>query len=285
METPSIQSSASLLDLTISVYTGRRTDRQTASEITIAKNASSNATSVQKYLFAGDKDLRRIQSLSSAVRSDIAAITLPWNDHGVRLVPTKVFFDVVKILDRYKQEFDTLVQDFLSNYEIKIKEAAKSLGDMFNPDDYLLPIQVGRRFNFHYEFQPVPSAGDFRIDLPNEAMQMVTSRYQESVDNKVSAATFDLSRRLIDLAKAMRDRCTATKNGTKPRLYEATLDSAKELCQIAKGLNMFNDPEIEALRQELEGALGGLDIHTLRESEDVREDVRSKMESILSKFN
>lgn len=285
MGTPTLQSSAMLLDLTISVYTGRRTDRQTASEITQSKGAKSNATSVQKYLFAGDDDLRHIQSMASATRERINKITLPWNDYGVRLVPTKAFFEVVRELEDSRTEFENSVADFLSSYRNKVSNAAFSLGALFNAGEYPSVADVARRFKFNFEFSPVPSAGDFRVDIPNEAMDKIRAQFSYSTDNKTNAAVLSLTERLLETVHTLRDRCTAPSEGPRPRLYEATLENAKELCDIAKGLNMFDDPDIEDMRVQLMHSLEGVDIYTLRSSDNLRDKVRNDMQEILNKFN
>lgn len=282
---PTIQSSSMLLDLTISVYTGRRTDRQTAQEITKSKGAGSrSATSVNKFLFAGDQDLADINRWAAHARDRVARITLPWDDSGTRLLPTESFFDATHELDELKKEFDRRVEVFLASYDAKISNAAFALGRLFDRSEYLTENEVRRRFNFSYTFSPVPSSGDFRVDIPQEALEQVKSTFTKHTQKRVEEAIGDVTTRLYEVIRTMQHKCTTPEEGPRPRIYETTLTQALELCDIAKSLNIFKDPAIESVRAELESALSGVDITTLRESTEVRESVKSKMDALLAKF-
>lgn len=282
---PTIQSSSMLLDLTISVYTGRRTDRRTAQEITTSKGAaSSSATSVNKFLFAGDQDLAEINRWAAYSRDRVARITLPWDDSGTRLLPTESFFDATKELDDLSAEFYRRVDTFLATYDSKISNAAFALGALFDRSEYLSEREVRRRFNFAYTFSPVPSAGDFRVDIPQEALAFVKDTFQMHNQERVQTALNDVTARLYDVIKTMQEKCTVPEDGPKPRIYESTFNHALELCDIAKRLNIFNNPSIEAVRAELEASLKGIDIVSLRDSVEVRDSVRAKMDALMEKF-
>lgn len=282
---PTIQSSSMLLDLTIGVYTGRRTDRQTAQEITASKGAGSrSATSVNKFLFAGDQDLADINRWAAHSRDRIARITLPWDDSGTRLLPTEAFFDATHELDELKKEFDRRVDVFLDSYDTKISNAAFALGRLFDRSEYLTEHEVRRRFSFVYTFSPVPSSGDFRVDIPQEALEQVKSTFTQRTEDRVAEAINDVTARLHDIIRTMQHKCTIPEDGPRPRIHETTLNQAIELCDIAKSLNIFKDPAIESVRAELESALSGIDITTLRESVEVRESVKSKMDALMQKF-
>ena len=137
MKHKSLSSSAMLLDMNISVYTGRKQDKVTAEEVNLAKNTrSSKAASVYKSLFVGDADLEAINSHAGKVRTWLYSVTLPWSDSGTRLVPTKAFFDISHELSEHEKEFDRLVQQFVTNYGVKISSQAFKLGKLFNPVEY-----------------------------------------------------------------------------------------------------------------------------------------------------
>lgn len=286
MSIPSIQSSALLLDMNISIYTGRKTDRRTADEVTTAKGAGSkSATSVHKHLFAGDKDLQAINQWAAHARSSIAALTLPWNDTGTRLMPTAAFFDVNHQLDQLKQEFYARVDTFVSNYQSKVSNAAFALGQLFDRAEYPDAAEIRAKFRFEYTFSPVPASNDFRVDIPNEAMAQVQAQFGHMMNDRVEQAVGDVIARLFETIKTLQHKCSEPEEGgRRTRFHETTLEQAKELCQIVKSLNIFNDPGIEEVRAELERSIGHLDIDTLRGSPEARDSVRSKMDELLERF-
>lgn len=281
----SISARALLLDLTISVYTGRRTDRRTAEEVTTAKGAGSKqATSVVKHLFAGDQDLQAINRWAQHSRNTIEAVTLPWNDAGTRLLPTAAFFDVNAKLNELRDEFYTRVDTFVNNYSSKVSNAAFALGKLFDRSEYPDAAEIRAKFKFDFAFSPVPDAGDFRVDIPDEAMAQVQAQFTTMNSERVEQAVGDVIERLFETIKTLQYKCTTPEDGPKPRFHESTLEQAKELCQIVKSLNLFNDRGIEEVRAELEASIGHLDIDTLRESTETRESVKSKMDALLERF-
>jgi len=113
----------------------------------------------------------------------------------------------------------------------------------------------------------------------------VRGEYQKNTTERLQTAVQDVSTRLFDAIRTMHAKCTEPDEGQhRPRLHESTYTSALELCEVAKGLNIFNDPDIEQARAGLAAALGAVDLQTLRESPEARAVTRSRMDALLSKF-
>lgn len=286
MNAPSIQSSAMLLDVSISLYTGRRTDRKSAAELATSKGADKAATSVQKHLFAGDTDLAAIQTHASACRQRVYLLTMPWADQGTRLLPTKMFFDATKELADMKFEFERLVGVFVNSYTHKISNAAFKMGQLFDRTEYPSVDEIASKFKFHYAFSPVPDAGDFRVDIPAEALAMVQESYSAVASDRIQQAVGDAWTRLYDMVASIHGKVTDPEDGgRRTRLHEATLTNALELCELLKGLNVFDDPLMNEMRLELYNSIKNVDIGTLRESPEVRSAVKNSMQSLLDKFS
>jgi hypothetical protein len=89
-----IARAAMLVDLQISIYSGRKQDKRTQAEVTTAKGANSKkAASVYKSLFADCAELDAITKFQARARAEHYRLTLPWNDYGARLLPTKALLD------------------------------------------------------------------------------------------------------------------------------------------------------------------------------------------------
>jgi hypothetical protein len=70
----------------------------------------------------------------------------------------------------------------------------------------------------------------------------------------------------------------------KRKIYDTTIQKAKEMCESFKQFNLTADPEFEQARAMLEKALSGVDAETIRESDAVRSAVKEDIDSILGKF-
>lgn len=286
IETPSLQSSAMLLHVNISMYTGRKADKKTKEEVISDKGArTKNAASVYKSLFAGDADLEAIGTFAAKARRDIAAVTLPWSDSGVRMVSTRNFFEVSQLLSSLRVEFEALVSKFVSGYALKVSNAAFALGDLFDRSEYPDPAEIRHRFAFNFSFEPVPSSNDFRVDLHNEAVEMLKSHYSKTAQQRVDAAMQDVWQRVMDEATRLRDKLIVPEEGKRPRIFESTFDGFKDLIGSLHALNITNDPDLEATRVQLKNTLDNVDIGSIRESDEVREAVKAQMQRVLDKFS
>jgi hypothetical protein len=63
------------------------------------------------------------------------------------------------------------------------------------------------------------------------------------------------------------------------------LDTANELCSLAKDLNITNDKDLEEARIKLYESISGLEVDDLRKDLDTREAVKKEVDNILNNFN
>ena len=142
-----IARAALLVDLEISIYSGRKQDKRTQAEVTTAKGAvSKKAASVYKSLFADCKELDAISKFQARVRAEHYRLTQPWNDYGARLLPTSLLQDYKQTMNRLEAEFDLLVNKFLDKYDTLVAAAAFQIGTLFDRNEYPSRAQVANKF-------------------------------------------------------------------------------------------------------------------------------------------
>jgi hypothetical protein len=74
-------------------------------------------------------------------------------------------------------------------------------------------------------------------------------------------------------------------DGKPQKLYQSMLDNALALCETLKSLNIMNDLDLEAARRALELSLTNVDIKSLRQSPEVRDAIKIKMQDLTDKFS
>ena len=169
---PSIASAAMLGSLNISVWEARKKDKETEQEVQVSKGArSKRAASVQKHLFAESPALEAIKALRGEARVWFNRVTLPWDDNGNRIITTKQYFEVMNDVAKFKQRFDDLVRVFVSVYPTEISKQAFEMGALFNRNEYPDVSEITQKFAFNLNVSPLPMAGDFRVDIGNEALR------------------------------------------------------------------------------------------------------------------
>lgn len=278
-----------LVEFSAPVWTARKLDRTTTDEVVSNKNAAAkDAARVNKHLLAGRPELEVISKMVTRARQYVYDNTLPWSDSGLRLLPTATLTKFSKKMNAFEEEFERLVTDFVTIYPSLITAQAMALGDMFRREDYPTADEIVTKFAFRLNYMPVPTAGDFRIDVGNAARQELQDKLARMAEERVEAAIADIRQRLGDHLKRMSDRLTTDVVGGESkgrRFHDSLVEGALELCDLTKALNVVGDPTIEAARKELEQLLVGVTPDELRKNEAVREDTKKAVDSILDKFS
>jgi len=70
----------------------------------------------------------------------------------------------------------------------------------------------------------------------------------------------------------------------KRKIYDSTITKAKEMCESFKNFNLMGNIELEQARARLEKVLSDVTAEDIRESDAVRESVKTDIDDILSKF-
>jgi hypothetical protein len=281
-----IQNSSVLVDLNLSVWTGRKMDKKTSDEVVAAKSArSKNAASVSKHLLAGNDTLTRIQKHAANIRNWHYEQTLPWSDGGSRLLPMKSFFDYKARLGEFEQEFDSMIEEFVREYPVLVSAAAFQLGDLFDRSEYPEVETIQDRFRFKYVFLPVPEMGDFRVDVGTEAKVELQAQYDKFYQTKLDDAMKDMWDRLHDSLSKLSERLDYSDDGVKKVFRDTLVTNALDVCSMLSNLNVTNDPKLEDARRKLEQTLSGIEATDLRESPALRNDVKTRVDNILKSFD
>lgn len=290
----SIANSGVLVDLNISVWTGRKLDKQVSTEVDQAKSTKTKAGNYNKNLFAGTDKLEKVASVAGKIRNWHLRQTLPWSDSGTRLLPMKNFMEYKQLLSQYEIEFQQAVDEFVDAYPTLISAAAFQIGALFDRDDYPQADALHKKFAVRYSFTPVPLAGDFRVDADAETQAELKQHYEQLYKRKEEETARDLWGRLHAYLTGFAERLekkgkdTYTTNDGRTRsapLHESQLVNGAELCDLLSRLNVMNDPDLESARKQLEAALEGITIKDLRKSEALQVEVKQKVRGILDKFD
>jgi hypothetical protein len=284
-----IDTCAMLVEFNASVWTARKLDKTTTNEVVASKNAGAkDAARVNKHLLAGRTELDIIQQAVGRARQFVYDNTAPWSDSGLRLLPTINFMKFTERMNDFEEEMETLVKAFVVIYPTLITAQALALGDMFKRDDYPSANEMMTKFSFRVNYMPVPSSGDFRVDVGNQAQAELKARLESLTQERIDSAMADVRERLSTHLKRMSDRLTTDYVGGEAkqrRFHDTLVDGALELCDLTKALNVTNDLALETARSQLEQLLVGVTPTDLRKNEAIRQDVKRNVDAILDKFN
>ena len=284
--TKSISSAAMLVNLRISVWTARKKDKETEAHIVRDAGARSDrALSAHKNLLADAAPLVAINKFASDCRQWFYFNTLAWDDDGRRLLPTATFFTVKQEAADRDRHFWQLVHTFEQEYPALISAAALQLGSLFKRSEYPDHRTIVDKFSFNLTFSPVPEVGDFRVDVPADALKELRSSYESEANARVESAMKDAWDRLHTTIVHMQEKLTPSEDGKTKRIHETMLTNAGELCAVLSALNITGDPKLEEARRKLEAIVERTDTVSLREVPDMRESVKKQLAEISDKFD
>jgi hypothetical protein len=200
------------------------------------------------------------------------------------LLPTSLFLDYKSELNKRRDTFNQMVDNFLQNYPALVQTAGNYLGSLFDASDYPSTDEVASKFGFRLTFSPVPSSGDFRLDVAAHELEEIKSTYDAAFNDRLSDAMREPWDRLHEMLTAMSKKLTEAEGEEKKIYHKTLITNAQSLCQMLTHLNITKDPKLEQARRDLETAMLGVDMDDIKDSPVVRADTKTKLDKILKAY-
>lgn len=204
--------------------------------------------------------LHELNKLHAAAYAAHKRITLPTVQDGMRLVPAGRELEHSSVMQKFADEHNRLVAEFLADYDAEREAAPAKLNGLYDPSMWPTRAEVARKFSFGTRYLATPSEGEWGDWLVESA----------------SAAEAELRERLTEALERVRDRCKSD-----GRLYATVFDSIRELAELVPDLDFSADqkyaPVVKAMKPLTE-----LHADLLRDDETGREKAAKRAASILS---
>jgi hypothetical protein len=271
-----------LVELNISIWTGRKYDKQVSAEIDVQKHTLARGGNYNKRLFADEPTFDAIGKFGGNARTYHYHATMPWSDSGVRLLTTPMYFDYSKVISGMESEFYTLVGAFEQDYPNMVARAGAKLGNLFNQTDYPDVDSIRDKFRFSVRYSPVPDVGDWRVDINSEAQQLLKESYSSAYKTNLEQAYSDVWQRTHEALKNMSTKLS----GNDKQIFRDTLVSnVTEMVDLLDKFNVTGDKKMREAKVRIQNALLGVTPDALREDADFRLDTKSKVDTLLKDFS
>lgn len=277
----SLASSAMLVELGISTWTARKLDKRASEDVTSQNHAQKGMADVRKRLISCD-ELTAVQKFAGNARTSHYAMTLPWSDSGLRMLTTSRYFDYHASITALQGEFFNLVEKFLSRYEWQITEVQLKLGDLFDSAEYPSLDKVRNKFDFRLNYIPLPSAGDFRVDIGNEAELAMREHYEKFYAEQLGRAMGDIWKRAHVILSRMSDRLDYKGKEDKKLFHDTLVSNVVDLIGVMENMNVTGDPNMQLQQRRLKMAMQGVDPNDLRHDPILRENTKRTVDEVLA---
>lgn len=270
---------ALLVQLSVSQWTARKYDKKATQEVASSHGVQSAVGRYNKSLLPMNDLLDRVHKKTTHVRTKFYENTLPWGIEGTMMLPTSNYLQFMTDFRKEKSEWQYLVDQFVGNYDQLRLDAKRLLGSLYNDADYPDEDDIARKFKMDMAIFPVPST-DFRVSIASDELTRIQQDVERRVQEAQTVAMKEVWDRLYDRVKHMAEKLADPKAIFRDTMVENT----KELCALLPRLNFMDDPNLEALRLQVEGALLKHP-EALRNDPDLRRDTAAEAKAIMDKMS
>ena len=288
----SLATSAVLVNAEVSVWSATKQDRVISNEVTTAKKADHSAGRYVKNLLADDPTHKQLLNYRQTVYNWLRRSTYDWNG-SLRLLPVVNLPKFKTEFQQHEKSYFALRDAFLAKYPQIVSNMAFKQGDMFDRSEYPSVDQIKDKFRIRLYVAEVPQS-DFRCSIAQDLAEDLKTTYQKQVNDEIVPQVMaDIASQFMDVMESISHCCgvdeiSSSMDGEvktkKRKIYETTVDKAKDLCETFRSFNLTNDEELAKASVSLERVLGGVSAEDIRESDAVRESVKKGVDDILSKF-
>lgn len=286
----SLASSCVIVSVESHVWNATVQDKQISDEVTLAKKASSESGKFVKNLLAKNPEHKAVLNYRQTIYNWMQRVTYDWAG-SQRLLPVTNLARFHKEYREHEKNFYDLVDKFLNDYPNIVSKMAFVQGDMFNRTDYPDVSELRQKFSVDLIQSEVPT-GDFRCEIAQELVNDMAIHYERQAKKLVENILAKQSEQLVDIMKSISYCCeteTIVENNgdvkvRRRKLYDSTLDRARELCETFRKFNLTADTKLEEARNKLSAVLSNVTIEQLRNSDSKRVLVKDEIDDILSKF-
>lgn len=279
---PSIASSSMLVELSIGVWTGRKQDKRASEEVVAANNADKGVARVTKSLLGNCDELIALGRFASNVRHTHHNSTLPWSDMGPRLLPTPRYFAYHRTMSALQTEFYRMVDAFIAAYDLEVAAAQAKLGDLFDVREYPNAADLRQKFSFRFNYIPLPDAGDWRLDISNEALASLQAQYQTHYANQLTGAMNDIWKRLYEtLSTLSRQLSDQTEDGKTPKIFTSVFDRMHEIIELMETCNLTGDMQMQLMQRKLAVAFRGVNAEAVKDDAYLRRDTKQAIDAAI----
>jgi hypothetical protein len=288
----SLATSAVLVNAEVSVWSATKQDRVISNEVTTAKKADHSAGRYVKNLLADDPTHKQLLNYRQTVYNWLRRSTYDWNG-SLRLLPVVNLPKFKTEFQQHEKSYFALRDAFLAKYPQIVSNMAFKQGDMFDRSEYPSVDQIKDKFRIRLYVAEVPQS-DFRCSIAQDLAEDLKTTYQKQVNDEIVPQVMaDIANQFMEVMESISHCCgvdeiSSSTDGEvktkKRKIYETTVDKAKDLCETFRSFNLTNDEELAKASVSLERVLGGVSAEDIRESDAVRESVKKGVDDILSKF-
>lgn len=286
-EPGSLASRAMLVDFDKRMWGATKTDKEVSAEVARQHGASQDAGRYVKNLVPEKTpSLLKLRQIGNAAEAEHRARTLAWGERkGLRILSSTGYLDYCAAMRRWQDTWNAAVDDFCADYARILAGEATRLNGLFKASDYPSATGVRALFSLGYTVDALPTAADFRCDLPDFEVARIRAEIEAREAAEQAAYRREVAERIRVEVGHMAERLrayTVTKDGATGVFRDSLVDNVRHLAGLVPALNVTNDPDLARIGEEMARDLLAYSPAELRANPDVRAETAAAADAILA---
>lgn len=279
-----------LVRLTISQWSGRKYDRGASDDVARVHGlGGGDSADVGRFnkILVDPETIRPVRHALKKLQNEHYRLTAPWMGEGTRVLTAPLYFDYTETIRKLRGDADAAVARFARrDYPREREDARSRLGDLFCETDYPAPEEIEGRFGARVRVEPLPDPDDARLlDLGATDAAAIAGDVRASMEEAIAEAhrsvVDELARRAREFVAKVRKYGSGETRGLRATALTNLLETVD---LVRRGLNVAGDPALDEVALQVNGALRGLSVETLRGDEDERRARTKAVEDVLGRF-
>jgi len=217
----------------------------------------------------------------AAVRSEASTywrtVTLPFPEAGIRLLPQNSLGMFASTMQTYRERLQEAARELGAQYDQIKSEAQRRLGTLFNTSDY--PSTLDGLFDLEVSY-PTIEPPNYLMALHPEVYQQEQARVRERFESAVELAEQAFATELQRLTAHLAERLTGLHDGQPKVFRDSAVENLREFFERFRRLNIRSSPDLDALVEQAQQTINGVEPQTLRDSNRLRQMVARDFEQI-----
>ena len=217
----------------------------------------------------------------AAVRSEASSywrtVTLPFPEAGIRLLPQSSLSMFASTMQAYRERLQQAATDLAAQYDTIKSEAERRLGTLYNASDY--PSTLDGLFDLEVSY-PTIEPPAYLVSLHPDVFQQEQARVRERFESAVELAEQGFATELQRLTAHLAERLTGLHDGQPKVFRDSAVENLREFFERFRRLNIRSSPELDALVEQAQQTINGVEPQTLRDSNRLRQMVARDFEQI-----
>jgi hypothetical protein len=156
---------------------------------------------------------------------------------------------------------------------------------------------LSRKFSFTLDEMPLPTSGDFRLEIANEGLSQLANKYEKFYTTQFETAMGDIWKRTYDALSNMSERLdyetdiieyvddagrTKRRKVGAKTFRDTLVSNVTEMIGLLKVSNVANSPHMTAMAERLEDAMLGVTPAALRDDESLRKQTKAEVDAAIA---